>query len=147
MENAIASAPRASMTSATPRSVGTAWDTRAQPSTHVVLVVGVIENGDQREADGIAGIVELHQHVADAEADLAVFVAGDLPGDPLGKGHEMLRHSGPVVAQAKPRREGLPAHEGHVAPNRPRGMHGAQDVGRHREPWGARLGVLVVSEP
>ena len=94
-----------------------------QPGADVAPVVGIIEDGDERVTKGIAGVVELHQHVADTGADLAVLLAGDLLGDPLSQRHEMFGYGRSVVAQSQPGRERLPACEGDISPNGSRGVY------------------------
>ena len=71
--------------------LGDAWRARRGPRPRHC---GVVEDGEQRVADGVAAIVELHEDVADTAPIVAVLIAGDLGADAPGERHEVIGYRG-----------------------------------------------------
>jgi hypothetical protein len=77
-----------------------------QPRTSSLFIGGILQNGEQREPDGLRYIIELHEDVPDATAEGAVGPLLDRFGDGIGKEAEVWGHGGTVIAQSEPSGEG-----------------------------------------
>jgi len=85
-----------------PKIDGDGLSDAGQPGSNIVLVVGVVEDSEQRVSNRFA-VLELHEDVTDPDSDLAVFVSRHLAADPLRQCDKGVGNRRAVVSQPEPR--------------------------------------------
>lgn len=107
----------------------------------------IVQDCEERIADGLAGVVELHQDVTNVSGDRPMLGAGHLLADALRERHQVVGNRRAVVAEAEPSREALTTAEAETAASCASGQRGREHVRGDGGTRRAGLQVLIIGEP